>query len=398
MRFLVGGIGMRGPEDRGLAERCLRGFNAGPPIVPVSPRGRYNQNMQLFQTPDHVVVFTEMVHDARIVPLDGRDPLPDGLRQWMGSSRGRWEGDTLVSCVRSCFAVAGACDTAARAPFACRYRPIRHRVTLGLLRTDLRFGTVVVETTSFTDKTASFVPFTRLAIGTGRTLHLTERFRLVGPDTLLYEFTIDDPASFTRPFTAAVPMKRGTSPLFEYACHEGNYGMRNMLSGARIEEGQMSEGGHPARRGSPVGTPAVRPNPAPHELHRNDAARDERPLADRRRVHAGPGRRHHERGASGRRPRRARPVHGRDIVEDGLAGMRAEIAEVRTEIAEVRTEIARLDTRLSTQIANLRSEQRTDVAGVRTEIANLETRLIRWMVGTVLATGALTFGILRFPG
>ncbi len=191
VRFLVGGIGMRGPEDRGLAERCLRGFNAGPPIVPVSPRGRYNQNMQLFQTPDHVVVFTEMVHDARIVPLDGRDPLPDGIRQWMGSSRGRWEGDTLV-----------------------------------------------VETTNFTDKTASFVPFTRLAIGTGRTLHLTERFRLVRPDTLLYEFTIDDPTSFTRPFMAAVPMKRGTAPLFEYACHEGNRGMRNMLSGARIEEGQ----------------------------------------------------------------------------------------------------------------------------------------------------------------
>ena len=199
MRFLVGGIGMRGPEDRGLAERCLR-----PPIVPVSPRGRYNQNMQLFQTRDHVVVFTEMLHDARIVPLDGRDPLPDGIRQWMGSSRGCWEGDTLV-----------------------------------------------VETTSFTDKTASFVPFTRLAIGTGRTLHLTERFRLVGPDTLLYEFTVDDPTSFTRPFTAAVPMKRRTAPLFEYACHEGNYGMRNMLSGARIEEGRMSEGGHRAGRGSP---------------------------------------------------------------------------------------------------------------------------------------------------
>ena len=204
VRFLVGGIGMRGPEDRGLAERCLRGFNAGPPIVPVSPRGRYNQNMQLFQTPDHVVVFTEMVHDARIVPLDGRDPLPDGIRQWMGSSRGRWEGDTLV-----------------------------------------------VETTNFTDRTASFVPFTRLAIGTGRTLHLTERFRLVGPDTLLYEFTVDDPTSFTRPFTAAVPMKRGTAPLFEYACHEGNYGMRNMLSGARIEEGRTSERGHRAGRGSP---------------------------------------------------------------------------------------------------------------------------------------------------
>ena len=193
VRFLVGGIGMRGPEDRGLAERCLLGFNTGPPIVPVAPRGRYNQNMQLFQTPDHVVVFTEMVHEARIVPLDGREPLPDGIRQWMGSSRGRWEGDTLV-----------------------------------------------VETTNFSDKTASFVPFTRLAIGTGRTRQLTERFRLVGANMLLYEFTIDDPASFTRPFTAAIPMKRATAPLFEYACHEGNYGMRNMLSGARVEEARAS--------------------------------------------------------------------------------------------------------------------------------------------------------------
>ncbi len=194
VRFLVGGIGMHGPEDRGLAERCLLGFNTGPPIVPVTPRGGYNQNMQVFQTPDHVVVFTEMVHEARIVPLDGRDPLPDGIRQWMGSSRGRWEGDTLV-----------------------------------------------VETTNFTDKTASFVPFTRFAIGTGRTLHLTERFRLVGADTLVYEFTIVDPASFTRPFTAAIPMKRGTAPLFEYACHEGNYGLRNLLSGARAQEKAAAE-------------------------------------------------------------------------------------------------------------------------------------------------------------
>ena len=203
VRFLVGGIGMRGPEDRGLAERCLLGFNTGPPIVPVAPRGRYNQNVQLFQTPDHVVVFTEMVHEARIVPLDGRAPLPDGIRQWMGSSRGRWEGETLV-----------------------------------------------VETTNFSDKTASFVPFTRLAIGTGRTRQLTERFRLVDADTLLYEFTIDDPASFTRPFTAAIPMKRAAAPLFEYACHEGNYGMRNMLSGARVEEARVSGRGDGAPRGS----------------------------------------------------------------------------------------------------------------------------------------------------
>ena len=193
VRFLVGGIGMHGPEDRGLAERCLLGFNTGPPILPVTPRGGYNQNMQLFQTPDHVVVLTEMVHEARIVPLDGRDPVPDRIRQWMGSSRGHWEGDTLV-----------------------------------------------VETTNFSDLVASFVPLTRFAIGTGGTRRLTERFELVGEDTLLYEFTIDDPTSFTRPFTAAIPMKRGTAPLFEYACHEGNYGMRNLLAGARVKEGHLS--------------------------------------------------------------------------------------------------------------------------------------------------------------
>ncbi len=190
VRFRVGGIGTHGPEDRGLAERCLLGFNSGPPIVP----GGYNQNMQLFQTPDHVVILNEMVHDARIVPLDGRDPLPVGMRQWMGSSRGHWEGDTLV-----------------------------------------------VETASFTDWTASFGPSVRSAIGTGATMRLTERFSRVAEDTLLYEFTVDDPTSFTRPFTAAIPMKRGAAPLFEYACHEGNYGMLNLLSGARAKEREASE-------------------------------------------------------------------------------------------------------------------------------------------------------------
>ena len=190
VRFRVGGIGTHGPEDRGLAERCLLGFNTGPPIVP----GGYNQNMQLFQTSDHVVILNEMVHDARIVPLDGRDPLPEDMRQWMGSSRGHWEGDTLV-----------------------------------------------VETTNFTGLTSSFSPSVVSAIGTGRTLHLTERFRRVAEDTLLYEFTINDPTSFTRPFTAAIPMKRGAAPLFEYACHEGNYGMLNLLSGARAQEREASE-------------------------------------------------------------------------------------------------------------------------------------------------------------
>ena len=190
VRFRVGGIGTHGPEDRGLAERCLLGFNTGPPIVP----GGYNQNMQLFQTPDHVVILNEMVHDARIVPLDGRDPLPEDMRQWMGSSRGRWEGDTLV-----------------------------------------------VETTHFTDLTASFGPSVRSAIGTGATMRLTERFSRVAEDTLLYEFTVNDPTSFTRPFTAAIPMKRGAAPLFEYACHEGNYGMLNLLSGARAQEREGAE-------------------------------------------------------------------------------------------------------------------------------------------------------------
>ena len=191
VRFRVGGIATDGPEDRGLAERCLLGFNSGPPIVPAG----YNQNLQLFQTPNHVVILNEMVHDVRIVPLDGRAHLPGSIRQLMGDSRGSWDGDTLV-----------------------------------------------VETTNFTGKTASFNPSVTSAIGSGLTLHLTERFRRAADDTLVYEFTVDDPATFTHPFTASLPMKRGAAPLFEYACHEGNYGMRNLLSGARAEETGTSGG------------------------------------------------------------------------------------------------------------------------------------------------------------
>ncbi|MEE2791644.1 MAG: hypothetical protein VX453_08440 [Acidobacteriota bacterium] len=190
VRFRVGGIASDGPEDRGLAERCLLGFNTGPPIVP----GGYNQNIQIFQTADHVVILNEMVHDSRIVPLDGRGQLPDDMYQWMGSSRGRWEGDTLV-----------------------------------------------VETTNFTDNTSSFSPSVRSSVGTGTTLHLIERFQRMDGDTLLYEFTVNDPSSFAMPFTAALPMKRGAAPMFEYACHEGNYGMQNLLAGARTEENAGSE-------------------------------------------------------------------------------------------------------------------------------------------------------------
>ncbi|MDG2040313.1 MAG: hypothetical protein P8J30_07495 [Ilumatobacter sp.] len=185
VRFRVGGIASDGPEDRGLAERCLLGFNSGPPVVPAG----YNQNLQIFQSADHVVILNEMVHDARMVPLDGRDPLPEGVRQWNGSSRGHWDGDTLV-----------------------------------------------VKTTNFTGQTSSFSPTVRSSVGDGATLHLTERFSRLDDDTLLYEFTVDDPSSFEQPFTAALPMKRGAAPMFEYACHEGNYGMVNLLTGARMEE------------------------------------------------------------------------------------------------------------------------------------------------------------------
>ena len=185
VRIRSAGIGADGPEDRGLAERCLVGFNSGPPMMPSA----YNNNMQLFQTPDTVVIVNEMVHDARIIPLDGRTHLPPQLPQWAGSSRGRWEGDTLV-----------------------------------------------VESRGFSDKTASFEPSALVAVGTGGTLRLTERFTRVGDGTLLYEYTVDDPSSYTRPFTAAVPMRRSDVPIFEYACHEGNYGLVNALSGARAAE------------------------------------------------------------------------------------------------------------------------------------------------------------------
>ena len=200
VRLRATGIGADGPEDRGLAERCLVGFSTGPPMLP----GGYNNNIQVFQAPGYVVLLAEMVHDVRVVPVDGRPHLPPGIRQWLGDSRGRWEGDTLV-----------------------------------------------VETTNFTDKIASFSPmafdrerggFGSLALGTGESLRLVERFTRVDADTLQYEFTIDDPVTFTRPLTARLPMQRSELPLYEYACHEGNYGLLNILLGARAEEAEQAAG------------------------------------------------------------------------------------------------------------------------------------------------------------
>ncbi len=189
IRVLSTGASPDNPEDRGLAERCLVGFNSGPPMLPSG----YNNHMQLVQTSDYVLILNEMNHDARIIPLDRRSTPPAGLQQWAGTSRGRWEGDTLV-----------------------------------------------VTTTNFTDKTASFAAGVTTAIGTGTTLTLTERFRRDG-NTLVYEFTVNDPATFTRPFTAAVPMQKSDQPVFEYACHEGNYGLMSIMRGARMLEAEQNK-------------------------------------------------------------------------------------------------------------------------------------------------------------
>ena len=166
-----------GPEDRNPLERCIMGFNSGPPMNP----GAYNNFLEVFQTPHYVALLNEMVNDHRIVPLDGRDHLPDSIRLWKGDSRGRWEGDTLV-----------------------------------------------ITTRNFTEHT-NFR-------GSGPNMVLEERFTRNAEGTLLYEYTIDDPESFERSWSVAVEMKRTSDPLLEYACHEGNRSMTLMLSGARAQE------------------------------------------------------------------------------------------------------------------------------------------------------------------
>ena len=171
------GTAPAGPEDRPLAERCLMGFNAGPPMMPSA----YNNNVHILQTPDSVVIYNEMIHNARVVPMNGRPHLSDRVRQWVGDSRGRWDGNTLV-----------------------------------------------VETTNFLRETHFE--------GSSASLHLVERFTRVGEDTLAYEFTVEDPKMWTRPWTARIPMTRSDGRIFEYACHEGNYGMVNILAGARAQE------------------------------------------------------------------------------------------------------------------------------------------------------------------
>jgi len=167
-----------GPEDRLIRERCIVGDNAGPPLIPAV----YNNNIQIVQTGEFVAILTEMVHDVRMIPLDGRPHLSPEVRQWLGDSRGHWEGDTLV-----------------------------------------------VETTNFNGKTHFR--------GADQNLRILERFTRVSPDEILYRFTIDDPTAFSQSWSGEVPLMRSEGPLYEYACHEGNYGMEGLLRGARVEEG-----------------------------------------------------------------------------------------------------------------------------------------------------------------
>jgi hypothetical protein len=164
----------------GLRVRCILGFNSGPPMTP----GAYNNNIQVVQTSDYLAILNEMIHNARIVPLDGR---PHGhVRQWVGDSRGRWEGDTLV-----------------------------------------------IDTTNFLRET--------LFEGSSANLHLVERFTRVDLDTLRYEFTVEDPMTWTRPWTAQILMAKSQGLVYEYACHEGNYGIYDILAGARARDDVAEE-------------------------------------------------------------------------------------------------------------------------------------------------------------
>jgi len=175
----VGG-GFDSVKERPLSERCLIGFGStsGPPMLPVL----YNNNYQIVQTPDNVLILVEMVHDARIVRMNAKHASPD-VRLWLGDSVGHWDGDTLV-----------------------------------------------VDTTNFTDKTRFR--------GSTENLHVVERFTRTDAGTILYRATIDDPAAFSRPWTIEYPFVATKGPIYEYACHEGNYSLTDILGGARKKEGE----------------------------------------------------------------------------------------------------------------------------------------------------------------
>ena len=185
VRFVVGGIGKDGPEDRGLSERCIVGFNSNPPFAP----SLYNNNLQIVQNRDHVVILMEMIHDARIVPIGNRPALDEKIGLWSGDSRGYWDGNTLV-----------------------------------------------VETNNFNGMTQSYE-----GMGTSVNKKLSERFTRIDAYTVNYEWTIDDPSTFADRVSAVIPMTKVAGQLYEYACHEGNYGMVNIVRGARAEDRRAEE-------------------------------------------------------------------------------------------------------------------------------------------------------------
>lgn len=166
-----------GPEDRSLAERCLFFGQEGPPMA----SGPYNNNFQIVQSPGYVAIINEALHDTRVIPVDGSPHLPASVRLWLGDSRGHYEGDTLV-----------------------------------------------IETTNFTGRNSYR--------GSDANLRVTERISRMNAETLLYQFTIDDATAFTQPFSGEYTPVAGTGPIYEYACHEGNYALANMLKGAKAQE------------------------------------------------------------------------------------------------------------------------------------------------------------------
>jgi hypothetical protein len=169
-------------QNQSLMARCIIMDRAGPPMM----GNLYNNNYQIVQAPGYVMILIEMIHDVRIIPLDGRPHPPQNVRQWMGTHRGRWEGETLV-----------------------------------------------IETANFNGNR----PFQ----GSSEDMRLTERFTRVDEDTMLYQFTVDDPTTWSTPWSAEVPWQKTIGPLFEHACHEGNRGMYNVLAGARADEKRAAE-------------------------------------------------------------------------------------------------------------------------------------------------------------
>ena len=182
-------------ENRPLQERCVIWTHEGPPMMPPP----YNDILQIIQAPGYVVIYRELATAPRLIPTDNSRHLPEQIKRWGGDSRGRWEGDTLV-----------------------------------------------VDTTNFTDKTGFE--------GSGGRLHVVERFTRVSADRVMYRYTVDDPETWTKPWSAEIPMMATGGPLFEYACHEGNYGLRNTLSGARANDNAP-----PAQRPAAPRAPAPQP-------------------------------------------------------------------------------------------------------------------------------------------